>query len=86
MNCELMEAPRAIEREKAINFEILVEALANALVTASLRDGGSVTGRVVEADDARVVLDVDGAPLELALAEVAKGAVQVEFSRQEEDA
>ncbi|MGH9012228.1 MAG: NusA N-terminal domain-containing protein, partial [Acidimicrobiia bacterium] len=32
-----MEALRVIEREKGINFEILLEALANALVTAYKR-------------------------------------------------
>ena len=37
MNFELMEALRVIEREKGINFEILLEALANALVTAYKR-------------------------------------------------
>ena len=31
MNFELMEALRVIEREKGIHFEILLEALANAL-------------------------------------------------------
>ena len=59
---------------------------AGRLVKAALRDGGAVTGRVVEADDVRVVLDVDGEQRELALADVARGSVQVEFSRQEEDA
>ncbi|MDT7544402.1 MAG: ribosome maturation factor RimP [Actinomycetota bacterium] len=58
------------------------------LVTASLRDGGSVTGRVVAADDHVVSLDVDGAERELGLDEVTRGTVQVEFSRkaEEEDA
>jgi ribosome maturation factor RimP len=58
------------------------------LVTASLRDGGSVTGRLVAADDRVVSLDVDGAARELGLDEVTRGTVQVEFSRkgEEEDA
>ncbi|MGB8651985.1 MAG: ribosome maturation factor RimP [Mycobacteriales bacterium] len=61
------------------------------LVTAHLGDGSSVTGRVLSADDTQVELDVDGTPRALLLGEVARGVVQVEFSRsdadqQEEDA
>ena len=54
------------------------------LVRAVLREGGAVTGRVRSADDGEdgeVVLDVDGSERSLAYAEVAKGLVQVEFSR-----
>ncbi|HEU4674915.1 MAG TPA: ribosome maturation factor RimP [Motilibacteraceae bacterium] len=53
------------------------------LVTATLREGGEVTGRVLRADEEQVVLAVGdaGAERALALAEVAKGRVQVEFSR-----
>jgi ribosome maturation factor RimP len=57
------------------------------LVTVVLREGGEVTGRVLRADDEHVVLAVgeggrDGAgERELALADVAKARVQVEFSR-----
>ena len=57
---------------------------AGRLVRAALHDGGTVTGRVVEADaDAAgaVVLEVDGAQRSLAYADVARGTVQVEFSR-----
>lgn len=56
------------------------------LVTAALADGSTVTGRVVEADDSEVVLDVDGAHRRLGLASVTSGAVQVEFNRTTEDA
>jgi ribosome maturation factor RimP len=64
---------------------------AGRLVKAALRDGGTVTGRVLEAADDEaggVVLDVDGTPRELAYAHLARGTVQVEFSRTgaEEDA
>jgi len=63
------------------------------LVQAALVDGGTATGRVLEADeddDGGLVLEVDGAPRALPYAEVARGTVQVEFSRpgadEEDDA
>lgn len=58
------------------------------LVTVVPHEGSSVTGRLVAADEAAVVLDVDGTERTVALTDVARGAVQVEFSRhgQEEDA
>ena len=37
MNSEMMEALYTIEREKGISVEIMLEALANALVTAYKR-------------------------------------------------
>lgn len=58
---------------------------AGRLVTASRRDGGTLTGRVLDADDERVVLDVDGDRREVPLAELAHGVVQVEFARAGED-
>jgi ribosome maturation factor RimP len=54
------------------------------LVKAVRREGGEVTGRVLRADDAEdgeVVLDVDGDERALPYADVARGLVQVEFSR-----
>lgn len=54
---------------------------AGRLVTATLRDGAPVTGRVVAADEAGIVLDVDGAEQVLSVTDVDRGAVQVEFSR-----
>ena len=46
-----------------------------------------MTGRVTSADDAEIVLDVDGTERRLALGEVVRGTVQVEFARKgEEDA
>jgi ribosome maturation factor RimP len=53
------------------------------LVKAVLHEGGEVTGRVLRADDDGAVLDVAGGERELAYAQVARAAVQVEFSRQE---
>jgi N utilization substance protein A len=68
MNFELMEALRVIEREKGIDFEILLEALANALVTAYKRMPHAAEEALVEIDaesgDIRVVaqeLDEEGA-------------------------
>jgi ribosome maturation factor RimP len=57
---------------------------AGRLVSAQ-RGGQPLSGRIVEADDARVVLDVDGSPVEVAYAELGPGAVQVEFSRRDPD-
>jgi ribosome maturation factor RimP len=47
---------------------------------------GSTTGRVVEADEAQVVLDVDGTKQVLLYGEVVSAHVQVEFSHAGEDA
>lgn len=58
------------------------------LVTATLREGGPVTGRVVAADEAGLTLDVAGTERPLAYTDVERGTVQVEFSRppEQEDA
>lgn len=56
---------------------------ATRLVTATRVDGTTVTGRITEADDAQVTLDVDGAPVALAYADLARGVVQVEFNRKD---
>jgi ribosome maturation factor RimP len=48
-------------------------------------DGTAVTGRVFGTDDRGVVLQIDGAPRELAWAELGTGRVQVEFNRGEEE-
>ena len=45
----------------------------------------TVTGRVVEAGDAGVTLDVEGTRREFAWGELGRGRVQVEFNRGEED-
>src|SRR3954470_18335552 len=52
------------------------------LVTATLRDGTTATGRITAADDTAVTLDVDGVERVLPYDEVARGAIQVEFSRK----
>ncbi len=51
------------------------------LVAVTLRDGAPVTGRLLRADEDAVVLEVDGEERVLALTDVVKGLVQVEFSR-----
>lgn len=54
------------------------------LVTATLREGEPVTGRVTAADDEAVTLDVDGTEHRLPYAEVVRGSVQVEFGRKDD--
>jgi N utilization substance protein A len=67
MNSEMMEALDNIEREKGISVEIMLEALANALVTAYKRMPDSAEEALVEIDietgDIRVIaqeLDEEG--------------------------
>lgn len=67
MNSEMMEALENIEREKGISVEIMLEALANALVTAYKRMPDSAEEALVEIDvetgDIRVIaqeLDEEG--------------------------
>jgi ribosome maturation factor RimP len=55
---------------------------AGRLVSVQL-GGEPVTARIAEADDARVVLDVDGTPVEAPYADLGAGTVQVEFSRRD---
>jgi ribosome maturation factor RimP len=55
---------------------------ADRLVKASLADGSTVTGRVVEADDDGMLLDLDGTPTRYAYADVTTARVQVEFNRR----
>lgn len=48
--------------------------------TGRLVKAGSVTGRVLDADDDRVRLDVDGDTRDIPYADLGAGKVQVEFS------
>jgi ribosome maturation factor RimP len=43
-----------------------------------------LTGRVVDTDEAGIVLDVDGVPRSLTFAELGPGRVQIEFKRLDE--
>jgi len=54
------------------------------LVTVTLPDG-SVTGRIVAADDDGLDLDVDGTQRRLTWASVGKAVVQVEFNRMDDE-
>ena len=56
------------------------------LVTATLREGAPVTGRVLSADEEAVTLDVSGEQRVLAYADVVRGTVQVEFGRKDDEA
>jgi ribosome maturation factor RimP len=55
------------------------------LITVARHEGPNVTGRLTGADDDAIVLDVDGTERRLALGEVVRGTVQVEFSRKGEE-
>lgn len=52
------------------------------LVKVARVDGSSLTGRILEAGEGSVVLDVSGRRTELPLADVAKAVVQVELNRK----
>ncbi len=54
------------------------------LVRATLTDGSALTGRVVDAGEDAVSLDVDGRRRELPLADVARATVEVEFRRSDD--
>ena len=52
------------------------------LVRVDLVGGEQLTGRITDAGDEAVELDVDGAPREVRYADVAKALVQVELNRR----
>ena len=58
---------------------------ADRLVAVSLRDGSSVTGRVLESTEDAATLEVSGERREVAYAEVTKALVQVEFNRKSDE-
>lgn len=51
------------------------------LVLAELADGTSVTGRVIQADDDGVTLDIEGVQRRVGWDAIRRGRVQVEFAR-----
>jgi len=53
------------------------------LVSVAVDDTGTVVGRVRDADDAGVTLDIDGETQQLPLDRLGPGHVQVEFAREE---
>jgi ribosome maturation factor RimP len=56
---------------------------AGRLVKATRTDGSTLTGRIVESDEERAVLDVDGQATDVRYADVAKARIQIEFNRKE---
>jgi ribosome maturation factor RimP len=56
---------------------------AGRLVTVSMTDGRSVTGRIGDSDDTSATVDVDGTEHQVPYAEVAKAKIQLEFNRKE---
>jgi len=52
------------------------------LVTVTLGEGDTLTGRILEADDQTAQLEVDGRPQAVALADVTKALIQVELNRR----
>ncbi len=54
------------------------------LVRIARKSGDVLEGRLAEADHDSAILDVDGLPVTVALADVARATVQVEFTRVEE--
>jgi ribosome maturation factor RimP len=55
------------------------------LVTATLADGSTTTGRVAVADEAGVTLLVDGTERVLPYSDLVRGSVQVEFARKDSE-
>jgi ribosome maturation factor RimP len=56
---------------------------AGRLVKVTRTDGSTLTGRIVESDEERAVLDVDGQAADVRYADVAKARIQIEFNRKE---
>jgi ribosome maturation factor RimP len=56
---------------------------AGRLVKVTRTDGSTLTGRIVESDEERAVLDVDGQAEDVRYADVAKARIQIEFNRKE---
>ncbi|WP_104107258.1 ribosome maturation factor RimP [Nocardioides sp. 616] len=55
------------------------------LVRVTLVEGEPVTGRIQQHDDESVSLEVEGATVRIAYAEIVKALVQVEFNRRKQD-
>ncbi|SDQ99977.1 ribosome maturation factor RimP [Thermostaphylospora chromogena] len=55
------------------------------LVKADLRDGTTVEGRIMSADESGVEIDVSGGTRRFGYASLARGRVQVEFRRPDAD-
>jgi ribosome maturation factor RimP len=55
------------------------------LVKATLDDGSTVTGRIIDAYESAATLDISGKQREVPYANVRKALVQVEFNRKQKD-
>lgn len=55
------------------------------LVAATLADGETLTGRIIDTDESGATLDVDGETRTLAFDAVARALVQIEFNRARAD-
>jgi ribosome maturation factor RimP len=53
------------------------------LVKVTATDGDTFTGRIIGSDEERATLDIEGQKREIALADVAKARIQIEFNRKE---
>ena len=54
------------------------------LVKVALRDGGTVTGRIGESDDAGAIVDVEGTLHEVAFPDVDRAKIVTELNRKEQ--
>lgn len=54
------------------------------LVRVAVTDAGTLTGRIVDADDDKVAFEVDGDARTIAHTDLGPGHVQVEFAREDE--
>ncbi|MFE0590356.1 ribosome maturation factor RimP [Micromonospora echinospora] len=82
-----VDRPLTLPRHWRRNVGRLVRVTARAAVPeqrAGQPGDRQVTGRVLEADDERVALDVDGERMHWTYAELGPGRVQVEFNRLDE--
>lgn len=85
-----VDRPLTLPRHWRRNVGRLVKVMIRASATLSERRGErstadrQVTGRVIAADDERVVLELDGERAEWIYAELGPGRVQIEFSRLNE--
>jgi ribosome maturation factor RimP len=52
------------------------------LVSVTRRDGSALRGRIRDAGDDSVVLDVDGEPVPVPYGDVAKARIEIEFNRR----
>ena len=53
----------------------------NRLVRVQPREGAGFTGRIIDVDELGARVDVDGAPRDIAYADVARARIEIEFNR-----